>query len=204
MSEFSSAEKLKMGDTIAEGLKVYQENFGLLLWATLVAVLISGCSFGICFGPMMCGLLNMIDRLIRKDENKPVFGDLFKGFDMFAQSFLTWLVIGVVGALVCFVLNFMPVVGNLASLMLSFVLGPIMTWSFMLIVHRKMKGMAAVGFVLRETLNGTFILPLLTVLVASLVSGLGVIACGVGIVFTLPVAYTASAVAYRKLFSANA
>ena len=204
MSESLSTEKLKIGDTIAEGLKVYQDNFGLLLWATLVAALISGCSCGICFGPMSCGLLNMIDRLIRKDENKPVFGDLFKGFDVFAQSFLTWLVIGVVGALICFVLNFIPVVGKLASFMLSVALGPIMTWAFMLIVHRKMNGMAATGFVLRETLNGTFILPLLTVLVASLVSGLGVIACGVGLVFTLPIAYTTSAVAYRKLFSANA
>lgn len=203
MSECLLTEKLKMGDAISEGWKVYQENFGLLLGATLVAVLISGCSCGICFGPMACGLLDMIDRLIRKDENKPVLGDLFKGFDFFAQSFLTWLLVGVVGAIISFALNVIPVVGNLASLILSFSLGPIITWSFMLIIHRKMKSTEAVGFVLREILNGSFILPLLTVLVASLLGGMGAIACGVGVVFTLPIAYTASAVAYRKLFSAN-
>lgn len=204
MSELLSTQELEMGDVISEGWKVYKENFGLLLGATLVVVLISCCSCGICMGPMTCGLFMMIDRLICKDVNKPVLGDLFKGFDVFAQSFLTWLVIAVVGALISLALNFIPVVGNLASLILSFAIGPIMTWSFLLIVHQKMKGMEAVGFVLRETFNGPFILPLLTVLVASLVGSLGIIACGVGIVFTLPIAYTASAVAYRKLFSTNA
>ena len=83
----------QVGTCLSKGWKIYKENFGLILLATLITGLISFFTCNICAGPMLCGLFGILLALIRGQEQKPKVGDLFKGFSKFLPAFLVTLVL---------------------------------------------------------------------------------------------------------------
>ena len=194
-------KKIKIGDTISLGWNLYKNNLGLCILATLVAMLVSGVTCGICGGPLACGLFMVLQRLIKKSEPKPTIGDVFKGFDVFLHSFLIWIVSFVGYWFIQMILACIPVIGWLISLILSFIYAPILVWSWMLIADRRMKWTEAIGFVLKELFNGNFTTPVILGILAGLIGGLGCFLCGIGIIFTIPLSYCIYAAAYEQLFS---
>lgn len=184
--------KLDIGAEIGRGWKLFQPNMGLLIPAALIGMLLSSFTLGLLAGPMMAGILLMVQRLVRNDPVKPQIGDLFKGFDLFAQS-LILLIIAFIGMAV---LMMIPVIGQLAALLISAVLG----WCMMLVAYRKATAIDAIKEVFAHIQTGAFTMPLLLAVVAWIISGLGVIACGVGILFTMPLAYCILGCAYETVF----
>jgi len=87
---------VKFGEWIQQGWELYKANIGIWIVASLLVIVISVATLGILSGPMMAGLAWMALVLVDRKEPKPQMGDVFKGFDYFLQSFLFYLVWGII------------------------------------------------------------------------------------------------------------
>jgi len=184
--------KIDIGNELGRGWALFKENMGLLVISGLVMLLVSAVSCGILSGPMTAGMYLIVRRLMQNDPVKPQAGDVFKGFDFFVQT----LVLLVITIVACFVLALIPVIGQLAGL----AVGTVMSWALLFVVYQKTTAIDALKKVLEYTKTGDFTLPLLFGVLVSIISGLGAIACFVGIFFTMPLGYCMMARCYETLF----
>ena len=191
---------VKIGDAISEGWNIYKGNFGLVFLGCLITWLVSAVSCNICIGPLICGMFMMLARIVKKSEPKPEVGDVFKGFDKFLPAFLLVLVCGICYFVLQCILLMIPVVGWILLLIVAFAYGPILTWALMLVANRDMKWTEAVGFVLKSTFNGNFTMPIVLGILAGIIGGAGIVACGLGLLFTMPLALCIYAAAYEQVF----
>ena len=183
--------KVDIGGWISEAFELYKANFALLCVSTLVAGLLGGFTCGVLAGPLWAGLTLILLRVLRKTAPAPQIGDVFKGFDFFLQALLLVVVIGVV----IMIASFVPVVGQLASLLLY----PLVMFSMCLVVDKKMEFWPAI-MASFEKAKGEYLSLLVLCLLSSLISGAGAILCGVGVILTAPFSSIVSVVAYRHLF----
>jgi uncharacterized membrane protein len=191
---------VKFGEWIEKGFNLYKENFAVLVLATLIAVILSAVTFFVLAGPMMAGVLLITLSLLDRKEPKPQVGDIFKGFDYFLNTFLFVFVWGVGLALVSLILFFIPCVGLLVAMALFFAAQAFLMFGPFLIVDGGMDFWPAS----MESFNKvkTNFWPFLALaLVAGIIGSIGEIACGIGIVLTLPIQACILAVAYREVFS---
>ena len=191
---------VKIGDAISEGWNIYKGNFGLVFLGCLITWLVSAVSCNICIGPLFCGMFMMLARIVKKSEPKPSVGDVFKGFDKFLPAFLLVLVCGICYFVLQCILLMIPVVGWILLLIVAFAYGPILTWALMLVANRDMKWTEAVGFVLKSTFNGNFTMPIVLGILAGIIGGAGIVVCGIGLLFTMPLALCIYAAAYEQVF----
>ena len=191
---------VKIGDAISEGWNIYKGNFGLVFLGCLIIWLVSAVSCNICIGPLFCGMFMMLARIVKKSEPKPEVGDVFKGFDKFLPAFLLVLVCGICYFVLQCILLMIPVVGWILLLIVAFAYGPILTWALMLVANRDMKWTEAVGFVLKSTFNGKFTMPIVLGILAGIIGGAGIVVCGIGLLFTMPLALCIYAAAYEQVF----
>ncbi len=185
-------KKIDIGYEFSRGWTLFKENMGLFVVAALLAMILTLISCGILSGSMTTGLFLVIERLINKDPVKPQAGDIFKGLDFFVQSLLLFIILMALG----FLLGIIPVVGQIAG----FLLGSIMMWGMMFVAYEKLSAMDALKKIYTLTKTGDFTMPLVLGVIANLVAGLGVIACGIGILFTMPFAYCVMSCCYQTLF----
>ena len=85
---------VKFGEWIEKGFNLYKENFGILVLASLIAVIVSAITVGVLAGPMAAGVLLVVFQLHDRKEPKPEVGTLLKGFDFFLNSFLFFHCLG--------------------------------------------------------------------------------------------------------------
>jgi uncharacterized membrane protein len=191
--------QVKFGEWIEKGFNLYKENIGALILVSLLAVIISSVTFFILLGPMLAGLTLIILELFDKKEPKPDVGRLFDGFNYFLNSFLFILVWGVIIFMASFILSFLPVVGQLASIFLAYAAQALLMFGIFLVVDKKMDFWPAS----MESINKvkTNFWPFLGLsVVVSIIGGIGVIVCIVGIAVTFPIQYCILTVAYRDVF----
>jgi uncharacterized membrane protein len=195
-----SQVQVKFGEWLEKGFNLYKENFGLLVLATLLALLLSVVSLGILIGPMTAGLFLITLGLIDKSTPKPEAGTLFKGFGFFLNTLLFLLVWGLLIFIASFILALVPCIGTIASMLLGYAMQALLMFSFLFIVDRKMDFWPAS----MESINlvKTNFWPFLGFgIVCAIISSLGAIACGIGVIFTAPFGYCAVTVAYREITS---
>lgn len=185
-------KKLDIADEMRKGWALFQPNMGLLIIAGLIATLLSAVTCGILSGPLAAGMFILVRRVIKNDPVKPQAGDIFKGFDFFAQA----LLVSVICLVAIVLLSMIPVLGQLAGLVVS----AVMMWAMLFVVHQNMKAFDAFKKVLGYVQTGEFTMPLIFAILTCVVSGLGVIACGIGVFFTIPLSYCMLACAYETLF----
>jgi hypothetical protein len=185
-------KKLDIADEMRKGWALFRPNMGLMIIAGLIATLLSAVTCGILSGPLAAGMFLLVRRVIKNDPVKPQAGDIFKGFDFFAQA----LLVSVICLVAIILLSMIPVLGQLAGL----VVASVMMWAMLFVVHQKMKAIDAFKKVFGYLQTGEFTMPLLFALLTSVVSGLGAIACGIGVFFTIPLSYCMLACAYETLF----
>ncbi|MBW2202607.1 MAG: hypothetical protein JRF52_00565, partial [Deltaproteobacteria bacterium] len=87
--------EVKFGEWIEKGFNLYKENFGILVLASLIAVVLSMVTVGVLAGPMAAGVILITLGLADKKEPKPEVGTLFKGFEYFLDSFLFVILWGI-------------------------------------------------------------------------------------------------------------
>jgi hypothetical protein len=194
-----SKVQVKFGDWIEGGFHLYKANFGTLVLASVFAVVISTVTAGILAGPMLAGLVLMTLQLLDRKEPRPEAGKVFKGFDYFLQSFLFVIVWGIGILIGSVILGTIPVLGQLASIAFVYVAQAFLMFGMFLIVDRQMDWMPAST----ESINivKTNFWPFFGLsAVAGIIGSLGAIACGIGVVFTIPIQGCILAVAYREVF----
>lgn len=212
---------------LSEGFNLIKDRYWFFVGMCFVALLVGGAvPFGILMGPMMCGLFMTF---FRKRQRQPIeFGTLFKGFDHFGQSVIATLihVVPVVIILVpAYLLFYVGLIVTMAAgssspdsgqtavlgftaLMLLFWLAVFMviivisiafTFSYPLIVDRRLQGVDAVKLSAKAAMANFWKLLGLSMM-SGLIGFLGVLCCYVGVFFVFPISYSAIAIAYEQVF----
>jgi hypothetical protein len=163
---------VKIGTWIEEGFNLYKNNFGTLVLASVIALVLSAITFLLLIGPMIAGLIIVTLQLLRKEDPKPDAGRVFRGFNYFLNSFLFMVIWG------------------LAILIGSFIL---------LIVDKQMNFWPA-SLKSIHTVKTNFWPFLGLSSIASVIGSIGAIAFGIGIVLTIPIQVCILAVAYQEIF----
>jgi hypothetical protein len=192
--------QLDIGEELGKGWALYKANMGLLIGACAITMLLSSVTCGILSGPLGAGVFLILRRVIRQDPVAPTAGDVFKGFDLFLQAFLVMLLVWVISIGVLLVLAFIPVLGQLASTLISACSGAVTMWALMFVVYERMTAVDALKRLFNGVTSGAFLTPLVMGVVACFIGGLGVVACLVGMFFTMPYAYCCLASAYETLY----
>lgn len=187
--------KMEIGAEIGKGWRLFQADMGVLIVGGILATVVSAVTCGLLAGPLMVGMLLIAQRLLKNDPVKPQAGDVFKGLDSFVQSLLL-MVIATVAAMV---LNVIPIIGQLAGLIVC----AVMMWALAFIAYEKATAIDAIKKVFELAKSGSFTVPLVFAVIASLIGSLGAIVCVVGIFFTLPLTYCLMACCYATLFSGD-
>jgi len=191
--------QVKFGDWIENGFNLYKANFGVLVVASLIAVLLGTVTFGILAGPMMAGILMITLQLVDKKKPAPTASTVFKGFDYFLNALLFVVVWGAIIMFAAFLLGLVPCLGQLAAICLIYAAQAFLMFGMFLIVDKKMDFWPAS----MESINivkGNFWPFLGFAVVTAIIGSIGGIACGIGIIFTIPIQVCSLAIAYREIF----
>jgi hypothetical protein len=191
--------QVNFGDWIEKGFILYKDNFGTLVLASILVLVLSVVTVGILAGPMIAGLSIVILDLLNKKEPKPEAGKVFKGFDYFLNSFLFTVVWGLAIIVGSLILGIIPLIGQLASIFFAYAAQAYLMFGFFLIVDGQMDFQAAS----KESINTvkTNFWPFFGLsAVAGIIGSIGAVACGIGIVFTIPIQGCILAVAYREVY----
>lgn len=212
-------------ECIKGGWDIVKNQYWLFVGMTLVGLLIgSAVPLGILLGPMMCGLYLTLFK-VRRGE--PVeFGTLFKGFDYFGPSVIATLlhivpIIAIV--LPAYFLFYISIFVSVAAqgddpnpaafigimamfgvfwlvvMVIVIVISVGFTFAYPLIVDRKLQGFDAVKLSFRAAMANFWRL-LIMMLLTSLMSIAGVLACYIGMFFVFPIVYATIAKAYEQVF----
>jgi len=202
-----------------------EDQYWLFVGMSAVAIILGSLvPFGILFGPMMCGIY--IALFQRRRDLTVEFGALFKGFDFFGESIVATLIhyVPIVIIIIPFYIVLygglfliMPrqggepdpstlfgffavlIVFGLIMMVLIVLLSVVFTFSYPLIIDRKMSGLDAVKLSAKAALANFW--PLLGLLLLNgLIGFAGVLLCYVGVFLALPVTFAAIAVAYKQVF----
>ena len=216
-----------VGSAFKQGLELYKANFWFLLAATLVTGLIGIFTCGICAGPMQCGLIGITLALLRRQEPKPEFENLFDGFQKFLPSFVSSLVltsisIGLVmflklafflfglllsssafeyvPAAVTVTLKIITVLVQIIVVNCLSVIGSSMTtWALFLVQDQNATISEAIIEPFKLLGNKWFWSVILVEFVATLLAYIGILACCIGAIFTAPIVVCMVAVAYEEV-----
>jgi len=187
--------KMEIGAELSKGWRLFQADMGVLIVGGILATVVSAVTCGLLAGPLMVGMLLIAQRLLKNDPVKPQAGDVFKGFDSFVQA----LLLSVIATVAIMVLSILPIIGQLAGLIVC----AVMMWALVFIAYEKATAIDAIKKVFELAKSGSFTVPLVFAVIASLIGSLGAIVCVVGIFFTLPLTYCLMACCYATLFSGD-
>ena len=194
--------QVKFGEWIEGGFNLYKSNFGTLVLASIFVVVISAITAGLLAGPMLAGLALVTLQLLDRKGPAPEAGKVFKGFDYFLQSFLFVVVWGIGILIGSVILGSIPVIGQLASIAFAYAAQAFLMFGMFLIVDRGMDWLPAST----ESINivkANFWPFFGLSAVAGIIGSIGTIACGIGVVFTIPIQGCILALAYREVFGGS-
>jgi uncharacterized membrane protein len=214
-------------ECLKQGWALIKDQYWLFLGIVVVGVLVGSAVPLVLIGPMMVGIYMCFFRRMR---GEPVeFGNLFKGFDYFAEGLIAALiqmipmvVVMVPAYIIMFVLMMtsMPRGGRMdpdASTRFLFtffgfelvfvvvvvtvgiVVNIFFMFAFPLIADRGLSGLEATKLSIKAG-KANFGGILGLLLLNAALGIVGVLACYVGVFFIMPVALASYAVAYRRVF----
>ena len=201
-----AAAKLDLGSYLRQGWEVVtQDLLNMIVSWLIIAAILATVIGAFLLGPLVIAFLWMIRK--RMNGEQVSLANLFDGFKQFERTFaaglvvlLVWLIAVIIGiALIIFIpcLGYIaaPLVMLFASAFLYFYL-PIVAFSDTPVIEAFSKS-------LKFTLKNIGYM-LLLALVTGIIKNAGSIVCGVGLLFTVPLALVMSVAAYNEYYLPNA
>ncbi len=204
---------VKSQDWISQGWALVKPHLGTHILIALVTMLLSAVTIGIISGPLVCGWFMILLRQQRDPSYAPEFSDLWKGFEVFGQSFLAWLIIAIVAAIaggllgvVASVIEAVPIIGQLLAPMTGAILAICMMvvflYVFPLIIDRRMEAIPALQLSAEKT-TPDFIAYAGFALILYVINAVGAAICVVGSLITTPIVIASVAVAYADVLGTS-
>jgi len=190
---------IRIGDWFSKAWETFTKSVGVHIVLALIVGLGSAVTIGIIAGPLMCGWFYVILRQLREPDYEPQIGDIGKGFEVFGQALLAWILILVGSVVVSSILSRVPVLGELLSLAAGWAIAACVLFVFPLIVDRKTGAIDAIKLSF-ETIKPAFWGFFGFAVLISVISAIGAAICGVGWLVAGPVTTIAVAIAYRDNF----
>ena len=176
---------VSVGVCLSGAWSLFRKNALTHVVSSLLVAVVGGMSAGLLVGPMVVGYLRMIDK--ERHGEPTQIGDVFRGFDDFVPAFVAGLISSLVVSL-GFMLCFIP---GLLILALP-------TVALYRVAQGERDGVAAFNQAWRivtKNLGAAF----WCAFVLSIVGGLGVLLCWVGVLVTAPLAMIGSYYMARQL-----
>jgi len=151
-------------------------------------------------GPLMFGYIRVIQKRL-KDEPASI-GDVFQGFKDFGKGFLTVLLLTLIFlgvAVVQVVLAFIPVLGFLVGIAVSLLAGAMFFFVMPIAALSDTSPTDAISRSAKFCFANFWKMVLLS-LVLGLIGMAGSLACGIGALFTIPLALVATVAAYNQYY----
>lgn len=211
-------------ECIKQGWHLIRDQYWLFVGMSFVGLMIANfVPFGILLGPMMCGIYLSLFRKQRGEQSE--FGDLFKGFDYFGESVIATLfhIIPMIFLMVVFYAFFfvgffifipasgdsestaviiifaLVAIGIIMMLLAVILLSILFTFTYTLIVDRKLSGIEAVKWSCRAALANFGRIFGLMLLNGLLAFG-GLLLCYVGVFLVIPISFAGMMIAYQQVF----
>jgi hypothetical protein len=206
-------------ECVKEGFERIKKDYWLLFAISLVGGLLGGLTLYILAGAMVCGIFYAYLKAI---DGKPVvFDDLWKGMQWFgpglvvflilivpAFAYYIWVYVTLVGAIVAGgaggeagIVGALVVVGliDLVVLIAMVSFHTLLTFSLPLIADRNLGAIEAMKLSARAVWQNLAGVAGLVVVNMGLML-LGMLTCGIGMYFLIPIMIAGNAVAYRRVF----
>lgn len=193
---------IKVDDCFGLGWSIFKEHMGSAIGASLLVMLIGGVTCSIGYPAMLGGFFLLADAWITKRQPAPGAGDVFKGFSYFLPTLVAVVLLGLVQFILSSFLLVVPVLGWILLCAMNLIVNSLLLWVVMVVVNQRISGYKAFCHVLTETFHNRFWNPILVGILANMLMGAGALACGIGVIFTVPFGLCVYAAAYRKLFDA--
>lgn len=190
---------VKIGEWLEQGFNLYKNNFGTLVLASVIALVLSTITIGLLTGPMIAGLIIIALQLLRKETPKPDAGRVFRGFRYFLNAFLFMLIWGLAILIGSIVLSIFPIIGHLLSLFFVYAAQAFLMFGLYLIVDKQRNFWPASQESI-QTVKTNFWPFFGFSAIASIIGSIGAIAFGIGIVLTVPIQVCILTVAYEEIF----
>jgi uncharacterized membrane protein len=181
---------VRTGEWISEAWELVKADFWMHALVALIFAAVNGTGFGaLVYGPLTCGYYLMIMDKLRNPTRPLNLNGLGKGFDVFVEAFVAWLLIGLftgLGILACFV------GAIIASALLLF--------TYQLIMDRRLGFWDAISESYRMAAQNWFGFTLFVFLLGLLTGLISLLTCGVGYFVAFPLLHIATVLAYRDNF----
>ena len=177
--------EVRTGEWISQAWQIVQGDWLNLGLITMVLVVISSVVPIILQGPMLAGLHVVC---IKRISGRPAdFNDFFKGFNYFVPTLVATILISI-----------FITIGTLLCIIPGLVVAAMYFFTYLFIVDKKMDfwpAMQASHAIVKTNYFGFTML----LVVFILIHLLGVLACLVGLLLTIPLQYVAITIAYKEI-----
>lgn len=210
----SGAAAMDLGGLVSKAWKLITADLVLFVVGYLIVAIILCIPLVnlILAGPLLFGFVRVVQK--RYKGQPAEIGDIFQGFQDFGKGLVTILLLFVCGIVVWIplfivnrVLSFIPILGPIVAFLLMFA-AMLCLWAALFFVIKiaalsPTRPVDAIKQSIRFFLTNMGPMILLA-LVTMVIAMAGAVACGVGILFTMPLALIIAVIAYNEYYLPHA
>ena len=182
---------MNLEKNLQNSIDLYLNNFGIIFIATLVASILSVISIGILTGPLFGGLMVLNLKILR--DRPVVLNEIFAHF----SKLLPTLILSLVSGICSFIAGKIPFIGPFVSIVWSPFILIITSFAIILVIEKEFTPIAAVKEGIAYFKTDPLVIWIYA-LIASILSAIGLIIFGIGVLLTIPFATICMSVAYHE------
>lgn len=201
---------MDLGKYVSQAWALITQNLALFLVSYLIVGLLTSIPLvGLVIGgPLLIGFYRVMQRRIQGEQ--PAMGDVFQGFQQFGRGFITMLLLLLCGiaiaipvVIIVVLLMFIPCLGHILAVLLylavALVAGAFFYFVWPIVVFTEASPTEAISKSIKFAMANLWPMVLLNI-VTGLIAGAGMIVCGVGMIFTVPLALAIQVYAYTDFY----
>ena len=202
--------QLDIGGLVKKAWALLSADFALFIVSYLIAAVLASIPLvGIIIGgPLWFGFLRIIQKRYKGEPAQ--IGDVFQGFQDFSKGLITILLLVALAivavipvVIVVLILAFIPLLGPVLAFILYLVfLLAVVTCTYFVLSIAALSNVQPFDAIKQSITFGlkNFGQMILLGLVTGIVGMIGVVACGVGVLLTMPLAMTMVVIAYNEYY----